>query len=140
MVHIQQRALGAFKQQVGTGFVGVIQFPRYICHHGAQCLCVAHRFCICSIKINSRCVKEGRQNVVVQAQQFAQLGSETLRVFQVLHAQGAAGNFVFVGRANAFASGADLLGTPLLTQCLACSVECGVKRQDQRAGFADTQT
>ena len=51
--------------------------------------------------------------MVVQGQQFAQLGGKAVRVFQVLHAQRAAGYFVLVGRANAFAGSADFLGTAL---------------------------
>ena len=45
--------------------------------------------------------------MVVQRQVFAQLGGETLGVFQVLHAYGAAGDLVFIGRTDAATGGAN---------------------------------
>jgi hypothetical protein len=69
-----------------------------------------------------------RQHVVVQLEQHAQLGGEALGVLQVLHAQGAAGDLVFVGRADAAAGGADLLDAALLAVGLARDVERGVEQ------------
>ena len=75
----------------------------------------------------------------MHVQQFAQLGGKTLRVLQVLHTQGAAGDLVFVGGANTPAGGADFFDAALFALGFAGNVECRVERQDQRAGLADTQ-
>ena len=77
--------------------------------------------------------------MVVQSEQLAQLGGKALRVFEVLRTQGAAGDFVFVGRANATARGADFFCTTLLAMGFAGNVQRGMEGQDQRAGFADAQ-
>ena len=76
------------------------------------------------------------QHEVVVIQHFAQFGSEALAVEYVLQANGAARYFVFVGRADAAAGGADFaraLGD------LARLIEGNVVRQDQRAGFGNFQ-
>ena len=75
----------------------------------------------------------------MQFEQLAQLGGKTLRVFQVLYAQGAPGDLVFVGGADAAAGGADLGDAGFFFSRFAGDVEGGMKRQDQWAGFADAQ-
>ena len=75
----------------------------------------------------------------MQFEQLAQLGGKTLRVFQVLYAQGAPGDLVFVGGADAAAGGADLGDAGFFFSRFAGNVERRVKRQDQGAGFADAQ-
>ena len=75
----------------------------------------------------------------MQVQQFAQLAGKALRVFQVLHAQSAARNLVFIRRADTTPGGADLGAAALFPRCFAGHVECRVKGQDQRTGFADAQ-
>ena len=72
-------------------------------------------------------------------EQLAQLRGETLGVLQVLHAQRAPRDLVFVGRADALAGGADLAGAARLAQQLARLVDLDVERQDQRARLADEQ-
>ena len=76
----------------------------------------------------------------MQLEQLAQLGGKTLRVFQVLYAQGSAGDFVFIGGADTAAGGADLGDTGFFLGRFAGDVQRGMKRQDQRTGFADPQT
>ena len=79
------------------------------------------------------------QREVVQVEQLAQLLREAVRVLQVLHAQRAPRDLVFVGRADALAGRADLAGAAALAQRLAGPVDLDVERQDQRARFADEQ-
>jgi hypothetical protein len=52
----------------------------------------------------------------MQVQQIAQLGGETPGVPEVLHAQGAAADLVFIGRANTAPGGADLGTATLLAR------------------------
>ena len=75
----------------------------------------------------------------MQIEQIAQLGGETLGVLEVLHAQGAAADFVFVGRADSAPGGADFFATTLFARGFARHIECRMKRQNQGAGFADAQ-
>ena len=77
--------------------------------------------------------------MVVQVQQFTQFVGKTFGVFQVLHAQGTACNFVFVGRTNAATGGADFFGTALFTRRFTGHVKRCMKRQNQGASFADAQ-
>jgi hypothetical protein len=74
------------------------------------------------------------EHIVVVVQHFAQLGGEALAVQQVLHADGAAGDLVLVGRADAAAGGADLAGA---LGGFARLVQGDVVRQDQGAGLGD---
>ena len=134
--------------------VGVVQLARHVGHHGLEEFGVAHSFGIDRLKQHFAVghigrkrrakVKGGRtqvagQHMVVQIQQFAQLGGKTLGEFQVLHAQGAPGNLVLIGRANAAPRGADFDVAAFFAGCFARHVQRGMKGQDQRAGFADAQ-
>ena len=134
--------------------VGFVEFARHVGHHGLEQLGVPHGFvvdrleldfAVCHVgleriaKVKAGRAQEGGQHMVVQVQQLAQLGGKALGVLQVLHAQRAAGNLVFVGRADATAGGADLLGAALLARGFARHVQRRMERQDQRTGFADAQ-
>ncbi len=77
--------------------------------------------------------------MVVQIEQIAQLGGETLGVLEVLHAQRAAADFVFIGRADTATGGTDFFATALLTRGFSRHIECRMKRQNQGTGFADAQ-
>ena len=77
--------------------------------------------------------------MVVQGQQFTQLGRKTLGVLQVLHAQCAAGDLVFIGRADTPSRGADLLVASLDLGGFAGDVDGRVERQDQRTALAHAQ-
>ena len=83
--------------------------------------------------------EEGGQHVVVQCQQFAQFGGKTARVFQILHAQSAAGDFVFIGRADATACGTDFGRTGFFFGSFAGNVDGSMERQDEWAAFAHAQ-
>ncbi len=79
------------------------------------------------------------QHMVVQLKVLAQFGGEALWVLQVLHAQSTACNFVFVGRANTTACGANLGSTGLFFGRFTGHVDGSVVRQDEWASFADAQ-
>ena len=79
------------------------------------------------------------QHVVVQVQQFTQLGCKTLWVLQVLYAQCTTRDLVFVCRTDATTGGTDLLCSALLPGRLARHIDGSVKGQDQRARFTDPQ-
>src|SRR5690606_36553621 len=76
------------------------------------------------------------QHEVMVVEQFGELFVKQLRIEQVLHAQGAARDLVFVGRTDAAARGADL-GIALAS--LPGLVYGNVVRQDQRADLGDLQ-
>jgi hypothetical protein len=76
------------------------------------------------------------QDVVVVVEVLFELLGKALCIEQVGNADGAAGDLVFVGRADALARGADLV---LATLEFACLVDGDVVRQDDRAGFRDHQ-
>ena len=139
MVNVKQGALRAFKQQIRTGFVDIIELARHIGHHGLELLCVADGLRVSGIKVDGWRVQISRQHMVVQLQQLPQLGGKTLWMFEVLHAQGTPGNLVFVSRANAFAGSTDFFSAALLAQGFTGRVECGMERQNQRTGFTDAQ-
>ena len=139
VVDVKQRALRAFKQQVGAVGMRVIEFARHVGHHGLEQFGVAHGFVIHGVEVDGRRMEIAGQHEVVQIQQLAQLGGKALGVFQVLHAQRAAGNLVLVGRANAAARGANLGDAALFAEGLARHVQRHVKSQDQRTSFADAQ-
>jgi hypothetical protein len=154
VVHVQQRALRAFEQQVAAFGVHGVELARDIGNHGLEQLGMTHGFFVHGVELHFAVLHVGsqagaevevlgtqhiHQNVVVQAQQLAQLGGEALGVLQVLHAQGAAGDLVFVGRADALAGGADLLHATLFTGRFTGHVQSLVERQDQRAGFGHAQ-
>ena len=54
MVHIEQGALRAFKQQVGAGAVRVIELARDVSHHGLEQLGVAHGLVVNGVKVDCR--------------------------------------------------------------------------------------
>ena len=154
MVHVEQRALCAFEQQIGTLVMGFVEFARHVGHHRRQQFGVAHGFVIDSVeqhlsaghvglkrgaKVEVGRTQVRREHVVVQAQQLAQFVSKTLGVFQVLNAQCTAGNFVFIGRTNATAGSADLGIAAFFTGSFTRHIQRRMKRQDQRAGLRDTQ-
>ena len=139
VVHVEQGALGAFEQQIGTGGMRVVQLARHVGHHGQQVLGVSHGFVVSAVKVHRRSAQNVDQNFVVQGQVLAQLGGETLGVFEVLHTQGTARHFVFVSGANAAAGGADLGGTGFFLGGFAAHVQSDVVGQDQRASFAHAQ-
>ena len=78
--------------------------------------------------------------MVVQIKQFTQFSGEALRVFQVLDAQSASRNFVFISWANAAPCGTNFFRAPLFTGSFTCNIQCSMKRQNKRAGFTDAQT
>ena len=77
--------------------------------------------------------------MVVQGQQFAQFAGKAFGIFEVLHAQRSACNFVFVGGANAASCGANFFTPTLLTGSFTCYIQGGVERQNQGTSFADAQ-
>ena len=136
VIDIQQRALRTFKQQIRACCMRVVQLARDICHHGFEHLGVTHGICKHRIELNSRRFQELRQHEVVQLQQHAKLGGKFVGVSQILYAQGASGDFVFIGRANAFAGCANLFAAALLAHAFAGDIECRMKRQNQWASLA----
>ena len=154
MVHVQQGALRAFKQQVVAAQVGFVQLARDIGQHGADGFGLLHGLGVDGFKQQLAVFHVGRQrgaegvlariqqageDEVVEMQQLAQLGGKAAGVAQVLRAQGAAGHFVFVGGADAPARGADFFAAALLARGFAGHVQRGVQGQDERAGFAHAQ-
>ena len=139
MVHVEQGALCAFEQQIGTRCMGVVQLARHVGHHGQQLFGISHGFVVGGVKVHGRSAQNIDQNLIVQSQVLAQLGGETLGVFEVLHTQGTARHFVFVSGADAAAGGADLGGTGFFLGGFAADVQSDVVGQDQWASFAHAQ-
>ena len=154
MINVEQGALGAFKQQIGPLTVRVIQFARNVCHHGLEQFSMGHGFLVNHIKLNLAVLHVGLESIaphkflrtqiggehmVVQVQQLFEFVGKALWVFQVLNAQCASGNLVFVGWTNAASCRTDFLGTALLTCRFTSHIKCSVKWQDQRASFADAK-
>ena len=63
-------------------------------------------------------------------------GAERSEVVEILHADRAAADFVFVGRADAASRRADLAGAG---GCFAQLIEFAMQRQDERGVFGDAQ-
>ena len=131
-----------------------VKLAGHVGHHGLEQPGMLHRFGIHRLeqyfaighvrlerraKVKRNGTQVACEYMVVQIQQFAQLGRKTLGILQVLHAQGAPGNLVFIGWSNATAGGADLGIAAFFTCSLTRHVQCGMKRQYQRAGLTDTQ-
>ncbi len=136
MVHVQQRALRAFEHQVATALVHGVQLSRHVRHHRLQARRIREHLVENLLVVHGFRAQVLGQHEVVEFHVLAQALGEVLRIEQVLHAQRAAGNLVFVGRADATAGGADLGGA---TARFAGLVDGYVVRQDQRGGFGDAQ-
>ena len=54
VIHIQERSLRAFKQQVHAGFVGIVQLARHVGHHGFDEFGLLHRIRVDRLKLQSR--------------------------------------------------------------------------------------
>ena len=137
MVNIQQRALSAFEHDVFALTTHVVQHGGHVGHHRLEQLGVFHALVERLLEVDGRLFIVIDQHEVVVIQQLTELGGETLTVEQITNAQTTTRYLVFISRANATASGADLrIATGFLTGL----IEGHVVRQDQRAGWADTQT
>src|SRR5690606_21475881 len=77
------------------------------------------------------------EHKIMEVEHLFQLGFEGCRVIEVLYAQGAASNLVFVSRTDTPACCTDLA---VALASLAGLVDGDVIRQDQRAGGGDPQT
>ena len=139
MVDVEQRTLCAFKQQVFTALVRFVQFARYVGNHGFQDFGLFHRLRVNRFKRQGFGIEVRGQNVVVQIQHVAQFGGEAFGVFQILHAQGTAGDFVFVRRADAASGRTDFGVTAFFAGGFTGYVERCMERQNQRASFAHAQ-
>ncbi len=132
MVNVQQTALRAFEQQVGTVLVGDMQVVGNVGDHRFQARhigqCIVQRL----LEIDRLGLQVLGQDEVMVVQVFQQLLGKALFVEQIGHADGATGNLVFVGRADALAGRADLGGA---AGSFTRHVQRHVVRQDQRTGF-----
>ena len=136
MVHVQQGALGAFKQDGFTALVQLVQGARHVGHHRLDALGQLHGLFQGFLEVHGVGLEVFLEQEVIVSQVFAQLGGKTLGVEQILHADGTTGHLVFVGRANATAGGADLV---FALGGFARLVQRDVVGQDQRAGFGNLQ-
>ena len=134
--------------------LGFVEFARDVGQHGADLPGLLHGFFVDGGKLQLAVFQVGGQvgaevvlarlqqfgeQEVVELEQLLQLGGKALGVLEVLRAQGAAGDLVFVGGADAPARGADFFAAALLARGFAGHVQRGVQGQDERARFADAQ-
>ncbi len=136
VVDIEQRALRAFEQQVAAGLVRCVQLRRHVADHRTQARHQGHRVVEGLLEVDRFAAQVVHQHEVVVFQVFLQLLGEALFVEHVGDADRAARHFVFVGRADALAGGADLVFAAL---GFARLVDGDVVRQDDRAGFRNFQ-
>ena len=139
MVHIKQGALGPFEQQVAALQMGLVQLRGHIGHHRQNLLSFQGALVEHLLKVNRWCVEVLGQHKIVQVQVFAQFVGKALGVLEVLNAQGSAGNFVFVSRANATTGGANFVQAGFFFGGFTGHIDGGVVGQYQGTGFADAQ-
>ena len=140
MVHIQERALGTFKQQIRALLVRLVEFARHIGHHGTNLLGVIHGFLEHCVEIDRRGVQDVDQHMVVQVEVVAQTLGKPLGVLEVLHTQSTTGNLVLVGWTNATTRGANFGLAGLFLGSLTSDIQRCVVGQDERTSLADAQT
>jgi hypothetical protein len=136
VVDIEQRALRALEQDVGTRLVCLVKRTRHVGNHLGQARRHGHRAVQNLLKIDRLRAQVVLQREVVIVQHFTQLLGKTLGTQQVLQAQAAACHLVFVGWTDAAPGGADFLRA---LGRLAGDVKCLVVGQDQRAGFRNAK-
>ena len=139
VVDIKQGTLRTFKQQVGASLVGFIELARDIGHHRGKGRSVGHGLVVERVEVQRCCMQMIDEHIVVQRQVVSQLGSKTLRISEVLHAQGPSRDLVFVSRADAATGGADFFAARLGPGRFAGHIERDMVGQDQRARFGHTQ-
>ena len=133
MVDVQQRALRAFEQHAATGHVVAMDLHADVSQHGQDLLGSLHGLVVDRLEFQGLCLEVAFQREIVQGQQLFELGSKTFWVLQVLNAQGATRDLVFVSGANALPCGADLAAATAFTQSFTSLVDGDMERQDQRA-------
>ena len=112
VVDVEQRALRAFEQQVVAGAVRVVQIAQPTSAIiGASCSARAHRLVEHRLEVERLgAAGSSSSTKLCSSSSSRSLVGEALGMLQVLHAQRAARDLVFVGRADAAAGGADLAG------------------------------
>ena len=127
----------AFKQKLAAFFVDVVQGARHIGEHGqnARRHFFNHRHHI--FQLHGLGLMQVLQLHIVISQIGFYLGFELVGVQQIHHADGAAGHFVFISRADAAAGGADFSGA---ARSFTRLVERHMVGQNHGAGGRDFQT
>jgi len=136
VIDVEQRALRTLEQQALAGLLHGVQIAGDILDHGRDGRRQSHGL-VADLggRHGGRPQVLGEDEVMV-VEQFGELFVEQRGIEQVLHAQGAARDLVFVGRADAAARGADLA---LALAGFARLVDGDVVRQDQRTDFRNLQ-
>ena len=135
VVDVEQRALRALEQNALAFAAALVEQRPHRIHIGQHLWRHRGELVIDRVRRDLAHAEAAAQRIVMR-QEPLDLAIEHLQVGQVHQADGAASHFIFVGRADAAAGGADgaLAGGPL-----ARDVELLVQRQDQRRVLRDPQ-
>ena len=133
MVDIEQRALGAFKEDALARTPLAIEQRPHDIDEGKDLRRDLGELAHQRVLADLGHAQTAPQRVVVH-EQAVDLGAQSAEVLEVLGADGAPSDLVLVGRADAAPGGADaLLGGSRLAQL----VELAMQRQDQRGVLGD---
>ena len=135
VVHVQHDRLRALEQDALPGPARLVQALPHRLHMRQDARRQRQQPSSSACLLERLGAQAAQQRVVVQ-QQLVQLVGQRLRLGQVAHADGAAGDLVLVGRADAAARGADLA---VAARRLPRAVQGRVQRQDQRGVVGDAQ-
>jgi len=137
VINVEQRTLGAFKQDVLSLLAERMEHIRDVRRHGKQLFGVTPEISQGLFHVNWRFLIVMLQDEVVVGHQCPQAFLKGLRIRQITKAQTLAGHLVLVGRSDAAARGPDaLLATGPFTRL----VQPHMGRQDQGARLTDPQT
>ena len=135
MVHVQQRALRALEQDALALAALDVEQPPHRLGVGQQLRRQRGEFLQDAAAIDLFQIEPAAQRVVMR-QQTVDLVRQRVEVGEVHQADGAAADFVFIGRSDAAAGGADRgVGIGGFAQ----RIELAVQRQDQRDVLGDAQ-
>jgi hypothetical protein len=139
VVDVQQRPLRAFEEDPLAAARMLAERVADVSDHRPEPLRSGQRRLEDRLEGDRLGVEPLDEHRVVHPHQLLALLGESLRVLQVLHADGAARHLVLVGRADALARGADDAEAAARAAPLARQVDGDVERQDERARLADDE-